>query len=569
MSPSDGGQDIETDRRSIVKLSATLGALGITGLAGCSGDGGGDGSDGGSDGGSNGGSDGDSDGGSGTDDGGMETDTGLPRGGTFNVGAQQGIETMSPFRGFLADYLLGEAMYDRLTRVNQDLEVEPNLATDWEVNSDYTVFTFMLDESATFANTDGQSVTADDVVATYDYLTSDEFSGAASSLSGVETVEKVDETTVEITLGSSDLSFPKRISETGGAFFVAPKSVLEDDPSQLEETDYGSGPLVLTEWDQKNSITFEAKSDYHIDGEDGDPLPYIDGMVWNILSDEIQRVNALSDGTVDAVSRIAPNVTDRAGEDTTFVNRASGLQFPIVLDTTVEPFDNGKVRKAIKHALDREQFVEAVSGDGVLGHHAGITPVHSEYNDDLPVDDTFGTTAQTDEAEQLLSEAGYDGGFEVQTFHYDDGYPQKETIAQLFQQQMAEVGIEFEINRLTEETWLSDYWNQEGNWYITNYSTRVLGSTVPRLALRSDGPWNEANWSNADYDAAYGAATTATDEETATENFDKMQEINHREGAWVGTYHPSIYGGHKEYVHNYELYPTEVKDLISWCAVDK
>ena len=546
-----------------MKLSATLGTLGVTGLAGCSGDGG--------DGGDGGGNDGDDGDGGDGDDGSTATETqgGLPRGGEFVVGAQQGIETMSPFRGFLADYLLGEAMYDRLTRVNQDFEVEPNLAEDWEVNDDYTVFTFMLNEDATFSNMDGESVTAADVKATYDYLMSDDFSGAASSLEDVESLSVVDESTVEITLGSSDLDFPKRISETGGAFFIAPQSILEDDPTKLEDTDYGSGPLTLTDWNQKNSITFEASDDYHVAGEDGEPLPYFDSMEWDILSDEIQRANSLSDGSVDAVSRIASNVTDRGGQDTTFVDRASGLQFPIVLDTNITPFDDVRVRKAIKHALDRTEIVSAVSGDGVLGHHAAITPVHEIYDDDLPVDDTFGRTAQVDDAKALLEEAGYEGGFEVKTFHYDDGYPQKEVIAQLFQEQMRQVGIEFEINRLTEETWLSEYWNQDGEWYITNYSTRALGSTVPGLSLRSDGPWNEASWSNADYDEAYHAASGATDKQTAMDNWATCQQINHREGAWVGTYHPSIYGGHKNYVENYELYPTEVKDFISRCAIDK
>jgi peptide/nickel transport system substrate-binding protein len=554
---------IETDRRSILKLGATLGTLGITGLAGCMGNEGGGGGD-------------DTTGDADTiqsddanDDGTEESPDSLPRGGEFVVGAQQGVQTMSPFRGFLADYLLGEAMYDRLTRVNQSLEVEPNLATEWEANDDYTVWTFMLEENATFNNMDGQTMTAADVKASYDFLMSEEFSGSASSLSGVESLSVVDETTVEITLENPDLNFTKRIAETGGAFYVVPKDVLDDDPSQLEDTDYGTGPLQLENWNQKNEIVFSANPEYHIEGVDGEPLPYFDELRWNILSDNIQRANSLSDGSIDAVSRTAPNVAGRVQDSATLVKQTSGLQYPIVLNTTVEPLDDPKVRKAIKYALDREQILKAVSPDGVLGLHGGVTPVHTNYNEDLDVGDTFGTTANVEKAQELLEEAGYGDGLEMKTFHYDDGVPAKEVIAQLFQQQMKQVGIEFEINRLTEETWLSEYWNTDGVWYITNYSTRMLGSTVPQLALRSEGPWNEANWSNDAYDEAFARAATSTDEEEKAEAMKKMQRTNHREGAWVGTFHPKIYGGYKDYVQNYDLYPTYVKDFLSECAVDK
>ncbi|MFC7132814.1 MULTISPECIES: ABC transporter substrate-binding protein [Salinibaculum] len=555
MPPVDTDTTVTTDRRSILRLGATLGTLGITGLAGCSSGDGGDGSDGGDT--------------IQSDDDSTGTAESLPQGGTFTIGAQQGVQTMSPFRGFLADYLIAESMYDRLTRVDQNFEVHPNLAKDWETNDDYTVWTFTLVENATYSNMDGETVTAEDVKATYDFLTSEEFSGSASSLSGVDSVEVVDETTVEITLSEPDLNFTKRISETGGAFFIVPKSVLDDDPEQLQDTDYGSGPLKLTEWNQKNNIAFEAASDYHIDGVNGDPLPYFDKLEWEILSDNIQRANSLSDGSIDAVSRISPNVAGRVQEDSQLVKQTSGLQYPIVLNTTVEPLDNAKVRKAIKYALDREQILEAVSPEGVLGHHSGVTPVHTYYDEDFDVGDTFGTTANTEKAQQLLEEAGYGDGLEMQTFHYDDGVPAKEVIAQLFQQQMKQVGIEFEINRLTEETWLSEYWNTDGVWYITNYSTRVLGSTVPRLALRSEGPWNEANWSNDAYDEAFQRAQSATDEATKAEAMKECQKINHREGAWVGTFHPKIYGGYKNYVKNYDLYPTYIKDFISRCAVDK
>lgn len=543
---SDPQSITSTDRRSVIKSGAMLGVVGATtGLAGCIG--------------------------GGDDDERpepRELPDEMPRGGTFNVGGDQDLETMVPFQGFQADYIVTEAMYDRLTTVDEEFDVQPNLAEDWEVNDDATVWTFYLTEDATFANLDGERVTASDVVATYEYLVSDDFAGGTTSIDGVESMDAVDETTVEVTLANSDLDFATRINDPGEPFYVVPETVLEDDPSRLEETDYGSGPFTLVEWEQGNFIRFEAKDDYHRNGPDGTPLPYVDEYVWEVYTDGIQRTNALADGDLDAIHRLESNLIDNIGSDDVLRERTMGEQLPIVLDVEIEPLDDVRVRQAIKHALDRSEFDATLNIETSYGLHSGVPPTADHFNEDLSVDEPFGITAQPDEARDLLDEAGYPDGFEIRTFYYDDGFEEKETIAQLFQQQMSEVGIEFDIERLTQEEWLANYWNQDGEWYVTNYSTRVLGMTVPALTSHSNAPWHETNWVNEEYDEAYEAAVNATDEETYVENIKRMQEINHLEGAWLGTIHPNWPTAHKVHVLNYEPYPTLSVDFLSDCALD-
>ena len=544
--------DAATDRRQLLKMSGALGAFAFTsGLAGCVG---GDGEE-------------DDDGEEGRE---IPDDGDVPRGGHFEVGGDQDIASMVPYTGFTADYIVTEAMYDRLTTVDEDFNVQPNLAEDWARNDEATVWTFELTEDATFANLDDEQVTADDVVASYEHLASDDVTPRETeSIDGIEDVTAVDEQTVEISLASPDLQFPLGLCNPGGVFFIMPKTVLDDDPSRLEDTDYGTGPFTLVEWEQQNFIRFEAKDSYHREGADGEPLPYVDEYTWDIIPDGIQRANSMADGAIDAVHRVPKGLTERFESSDVVPERITGEQLPIILDTEIEPFDDVRVRQAIKHALDRSEFDAALEIETSFGLHSGITPIHDHYNDDLSIDEPFGITAQPDEARDLLSEAGYEDGFDVQTFYYDDGYAQKETIAQLFQQQMAEVGIEFDIQRLTQEEWLADYWNQDGEWYVSNYSTRTTDITVPALALQSEGAWNEANWSNDEYDEAYQAAANATDEETLSENLRRMQEINHEEGAWLGTIHPHWNGGHKDYVLGYDLYPTMSIDFLSECALDQ
>jgi len=551
--------DNSTSRRGVLRMGGTLGSLALAlGIAGCSS------------------SDNDNDDDATGDD---DTTNGeeelnpddISRGGTFQVGGDQDISSLLPWTGFTADYIVTEAMYDRLVTVDENFNPQPNLAEDWERNEDATVYVFNLTENATFANLDEEPVTADDVVASYEYLVSEEATlREDESIGNIDTVTAIDETTVEISLESPDLSFPRRLCNPGGVFYIMPQTVLEDDPSMLEDTDYGTGPFNLANWDQQNIIQFEAKSGYHREGVDGEPLPYVDEYEWDIIPDGISRTNALADGDLDAVHRIPKRNVDRLANDDVVEERTMGDQLPIVLDTNVGPFDDVRVRQAVKHALNRTAFDAALEIETTLGLHSGVTPIHEKFQDDQPIEDPFGVSAQTDEAQALLSEAGYEDGFEVQTFYYDDGFEQKETIAQLFQQQMADVGIEFDIQRLTQEEWLSDYFNVSGEWYVTNYSARTTGITVPSLVLHSDAVWNnETTWSNDEYDEAYNDAASATDENTLAENMRRMQEINHREGAWVGTIHPNWPGAHKDYVLNYDMYPTEAVDFLSDCAVNQ
>jgi peptide/nickel transport system substrate-binding protein len=548
-----GSTERGTERRTVLKACGTLAAT--AGVAGCLG--GGD-DDGGGNGGDNGG------------DNGTAPDE-ISRGGTLRVGADQDMSSLLPWSGFTGDYIVTEAMYDRLVTVDENFDPQPNLAQNWEQNDDSTVYTFTLADGATFANLDEEPVTADDVVATYEYLTSDDATlRSNNSISNIDEVTAVDDSTVEISLGSPDVSFLRRLCNPGAVFYILPQTVLEDDPSMIEDTDYGSGPFNLDEWQQQNFISFEAKPTYHRDGMDGEPLPYVDEYRWEIIPDGIARANALADGDLNALHRIPKRNASRLTDNDVLVERTMGDQLPIVLDTGVGPFDDVRVRQAAKHALDRTAIDTALALETSFGIHSGVTPIHENYNEEMSPGDTYGVTAQPEQAQELLSEAGYENGVEVQTFYYDDGFAQKETIAQLFQQQMSDVGIEFDIQRLTEEDWLSNYFNVSGEWYISNYSARSLGISVPSLVMHSDAIWNnEISWTDDEYDEAYNAATSATDPDTLAENLTQMQEINHERGAWLGTVYPNWPGAHKEFVQNYEMYPTPAIDFLSECAVNQ
>ena len=545
------------DRRTVLKTGL---AAGLAGLAGCTGQNNDQG---------NGTTQTTNSGSSGTTSSDSQTPQSLPRGGHMRVAWGQGMQSLSPFKGYKADYLAKETMYDRLTRVDRDFKVHPNLAKKWETNDDYTEYTFHLQKNATFANTGGQKVLAEDVKATVDFMRSDKCSGCEKDLSPLKSVQVVDDHTIKFTLKRSDTEYPRRISETGSTFCIAPKNVLEDDPSKLEQTDYGSGPFTVTNWQKGNSTTFKASDSYHLAGVDGKPLPYLDKMTWKVQPDQIARANMLTDGRADSLSRLPAKLTNKVKGQAKITQRTSGLQMPIVLNTTIKPFQSLAVRQAMKYGMDRKEMLAAISNRGAIGHHSPITPIHKYYDDSLDKGHMFGTTAKPKKAKQKLKEAGHGGGLELPALFYDTGRPEKQVIAQVFKQQMQKIGITFKIKRLTEQNWLSNHWNKDDTWYVGNWSTRVVDSTIPLLAMHSDGKWNTARWSNKEYDKTLEKAVAATDESERAKLLAKCQKINHEKGAWLETVFPDIFGAYNKNVQNYELYPTLIKDHLQYAAISQ
>ncbi|MDG5776791.1 ABC transporter substrate-binding protein [Haloarculaceae archaeon H-GB2-1] len=530
-----------------------LGLAGVTGLAGCAG-GGGDESGTGD--------------GSGTDtSGGDESgggSGGIKTGGHLRVGFANAPQQLNPMKGITSsDYVIRETMYSRLTNVNRELELEPELAKSWETNDAFDEYTFILQDDAKFATID-QEVLAEDVKATVEVMKSeDRVSSAARDLGPIESVEIEDDKRITFSLSRSDIVYPKRIAETGSTFNILPKNVIEGRWDELSNTDFGSGPFTLTEYSDGSEYAFEAHDGYYKSDDNGNELPYVDKMTWRVNTDAVSRVNAVVDERTDALQYLGKTNKSRIDNTSGMSSKERGspgfqlivLNENLELDNGEKPFSDVKVRKAFKHAMDREEIKSAANDSTVIGHHDPVSPVH-EYYADFDPGLEFGTTAQPDEAKRLLEEAGYGDGLDLPQLIYSANAPITPPMIQVFQEQMGKVGINFEIQQVTEDTWLSDYWNSDKNWYWSEWSARIEDTTVHRLSLRSDGPWNSGRYSNEEYDKAYDKFINATDRETFKENFSEAQKIFHKTGPWLILGHLKVFTGNHDYVGNVDFPPS-------------
>ena len=251
-----------------------------------------------------------------------------------------------------------------------------------------------------------------------------------------ETIESLDELTVQFTLCQPDVAFESKVAFS--AFGIFPDEFLEETGGggpELFENPIGTGPYMLEEWDRGNQLVMSANPDYWGDAPESETL------VFRWSEEAAQRLVELQAGTVDGIDN--PGRDDfeviAADSDLQLLEREGTNVFYLGFNRDMAPFDNEQVRQAIGMGLDRQRIVDAFYPPG--------STVADQF---LPMS-IFGYTEEPvwydydpDAAMDLLAEAGFADGFEM-TLSYRDvvrSYlPSPGTVAVDIQDQLAQLGI--------------------------------------------------------------------------------------------------------------------------------
>src|SRR5690606_35760103 len=173
-------------------------------------------------------------------------------------------------------------------------EVYAALGAELPEQIDDTTWQVTLREGAVFHN--GDPVTTDDVVYSFERVMDPANNSLyVSFIDFIESVEAVDETTVQINLEHAFSLTPERLSVVK----IVPQAVVEADYEAFNALPTGTGPYVLTSAPPDDAITFERFDDYT-----GPRPAQAAGMNWNLLSDAAARVTAMSSGTVHAIEDV-------------------------------------------------------------------------------------------------------------------------------------------------------------------------------------------------------------------------------------------------------------------------
>ena len=324
----------------------------------------------------------------------------IQRGGTYRTEYNWIPYVEDPAADGVGTGLVGLSIAESLVWVDEAGVPQPQLIKSWEASEDLTEWTLHLQEGVTFNN--GKPFGADDVIWNIlHWLDPDTGASAAAKLDMLspEGVEKVDDLTVKLTLNrpNADLllafyDYPTMIAPDGGW-----DDFWSGDPADA----IGTGPWLLEEFIPDERIVLVPNPNYWQLGEDGLPLPYMDKVIVTAGWDDAARLAALIGDEADDLAPGDAIIEElQKYPDQIEIRSYNRWAAPMVVRTDMEPFDDVRVRQALKLVIDREKMWELVNPLGYIGYDHWIDASDASY---CPDTDADGRPQDIEKAKALLA----------------------------------------------------------------------------------------------------------------------------------------------------------------------
>ncbi|GAA0717008.1 ABC transporter substrate-binding protein [Dactylosporangium roseum] len=446
--------------------------------------------------------------------------SGLQRGGSLQIaiGDASTTDVLDPAKSinqFTA--LLGGLIFDPLLRQDLDFKPQPALATKWSVSSDARQWTFDLRDDVVFH--DGTALTSEDVAFSIarhlDKSIGSRLYGRLSASLKPEGIKTPSKTQVVLNLETPD-----------GLLAVALASrymfVLKKGTTSFDGKVSGTGPFELANWTPGASFVVKRSEKYWASGR-----PYLDEIRGIVVADPASRLRSVTSGPSDILDTVdftlAPSVEKQS--NVKLANLKSSFFVNFAMDQTQAPFDDVRVRKAFKLALDREKFLQVVFGGH--GTISGDVPV-------LPSDPTYPANTlvkrDVEQAKRLLAEAGYPNGIDVElvTAPLRAGMVDA---AVVFAESVKDAGIRVQVKQQPSANYFTSIWLKVP-FYVSYWATRQ-STEEAALTLVSNGTSNESRFANPEFDKLIQEARTSADEATRNQKTKQALEIAAIESGWI------------------------------------
>lgn len=303
----------------------------------------------------------------------------------------------------------------------------PELAESWG-NEGPTTWVFKLRSRARFSN--GAKVTSADVKWTIEQAIGEKSTAyLRNELLGIERVETPDDLTVRLVTKVPVSTLP--------IWFANYNMPIVAKGSDLNQP-VGAGPFVITGQERGTSITLAPSPHYYKPG-----LPKLKKVLITVYADENLRVAALQAGDVDLIEYVPWQSMQSIGANPELkLDAVDGPFMCLLFNGARAPFGDARVRRAIAHAIRREDIVKAAFfGQGSPMAHLPISDQSPFFNKDL----ANGWAYDPGLAKKLLAEAGVGGGFSCRILSTST-YGMLKSTAEIVQQQLGEVGIQSELS---------------------------------------------------------------------------------------------------------------------------
>ena len=413
-------------------------------------------------------------------------------------------------------------LYESLAVRTPDFsELEMLIAESIEpVGSKPDAWTVRLKDGIEFHN--GKTVGADDVIFSLKRITDPKDPKVGnSSISYIDrdNLKKIDERTVRIPLKLTNAAFPDDLGQYFNA--IVP---TDYDPKQP----VGTGPFKYQSFSPGQRSVFVKNPNYWQTGR-----PYADQLTIIDFPDDTARTNALLGGQVEAINNLpaAQLASIRGNPNLKVLSSPTGAWQPFTMRIDAAPFDDVKVRQAMRLIVDREQMVQQVlSGQGSVANdlYARYDPM---YASDLPQ-----RKQDLEQAKSLLKQAGKEGlTVELVTSPVFNGIVEA---AQVFAEQAKGAGVNVKVRKVDTGTFYGDNYLKwpfaQDFWASRVYLAQVAQGDLP------NSPFNETHWGKGRFESLINQARGTVDEAKRKEILHEAQQMQYEQGGYIIPYFSNI-----------------------------
>lgn len=428
-------------------------------------------------------------------------------------------------------------MFDCLTRTDSNGDVQCLLAESYE-NIDETTWQFKLRKDVSFTN--GELFNAETVKFSVERILNEEYaSSVMTDFADIESVEIVDDYTVNIITKSAFPSLPLRLTYLA----MVPKQYIEENGNEyFAKNPVGTGAYKLVSWEEGSQLVLTANDDYFLGA------PEVKNVTLKIIKEESTRVMAVQSKEVDVAMSIPVSqveIVDAEEGYSIVAGPANRTMFLGMNTINNEALANKKVRQAICYAIDMDTIISSVLGGYANTIAALSLPQWSGYDASITAYEY-----DLEKAKNLLADAGYESGLSLEIAVVAGEYPCFAEIAEAIAGQLQSAGIDA---------------------YVTYYEKAVLRGAVKDKSIPAcyimglGGPYAENNqtlriicgsgerystWENNEFDSLRAQAGSEFDETVRNGIWSQIQQLIKEEAPVY-----SLYQLHGIYA---------VSDKLSW-----
>jgi len=442
-------------------------------------------------------------------------------GGTYRYAAAHGSTTDSLDPGTYENGMMTHTGFlygNNLVEVGPDGTLRPEIAESYEPRNGGASWAFKLRPGVEFSN--GKTVTAEDVIASFNHHRGENSTSAAKGLMAPVTDIRAEGDTVVFDLDSPNADFPYIVTD----YHIL---ILPSEDGQIDPTaGIGTGGYIIENFEpgvrvqaRRNPNYFKENSAYFEEAE-----------ILSII-DLTARQNALLSGQVNVADRIDPKTVALLARapNLTILEKTGYLHYTFPMRLNVEPFGNYDLRMALKWAVNKQEMVDKILlGHGTIGNDHPISP-SVPFWADLPQRDFH-----PDKAAEHYRKSGHSGP--IQLSASDAAFAGAVDAAQLIQASAAQAGIDIEVVREPQDGYWSNVWNKKG-WCACYWGGRPTQDWMYSSAYVNTTEWNDTAWTGTEASARFNEVVAQARAELDTakraEMYREAQMLIHDDGGSI------------------------------------